>query len=59
MSCHLASLSVIHPDVEKKKEKVEEEQEDEKEEGGAEGSTGLREGGKKEWVEGVNRLTHN
>lgn len=46
MSCHLASLSVIHPDVEKKeKEKVEEEQEDEKEEGGAEGSTGLREGG--------------
>lgn len=58
MSCHLASLSVIHPDVEKKeKEKVEEEQE--KEEGGAEGSTGLREGGKKEWVEGVNRLTHN
>lgn len=55
----MASLSVIHPDVEKKKEKVEEEQEDEKEEGGAEGSTGLREGGKKEWVEGVNRLTHN
>lgn len=28
-------------------------------EGGAEGSTGLRKGGKKEWVEGVNRLTHN